>query len=102
MTGEIVEGCGGKGCAKIFDDDRLEPCEIPAAPRLTLEEERQEQIRITRLETKDKFEAAKLKASSIFTKDNNEKNATNDSPLNEKMLRRKKMMNAKGNQFYQI
>jgi|TARA_B110001450_G_scaffold232889_1_gene235735 hypothetical protein len=54
------------------------------------------------LKTKDKFEAAKLKANSIFTKDNNEKNATNDSPLNEKMLRRKKMMNAKGNQFYQI
>jgi len=54
------------------------------------------------LETKDKFEAAKLKANAIFTKDNNEKNATNDSPLNEKILKRKKLMSAKGNQFYQI
>jgi hypothetical protein len=53
------------------------------------------------LETKGKFEAAKLKANAIFTKDNNEK-SNNDSPLNEKILRRKKMMSAKGNQFYQI
>ena len=48
------------------------------------------------METKDKFEAAKLKANAIFTKDNNER-TTNDSPLNEKTLRRKKLMSAKGN-----
>lgn len=68
----------------------------PVAPRLTLEQERQEQIRITRLETKEKFEAAKLKANVIFTQDKNEK-TSNDSPLNEKTLRRKKLMSAKGN-----
>ena len=68
----------------------------PVAPRLTLEQERQEQIRITRLETKEKFEAAKLKANVIFTQDKNEK-TSNDSPLNEKILRRKKLMSAKGN-----
>lgn len=70
-------------------------------PRLTLDQERQEQLKVLRVETKDKFEAARLKASAIFTKDNNEK-ATNDSPVNDKILRRKKLMTAKGNNFYQI
>ena len=87
------------------DLDQLEPTgyvKQDAVPRLTLEQERHEQIRITRLETKGKFEAAKAKASAILAQDRNEKVTTNDSPLNEKILRRKKLMSTKGNNFYQI
>ena len=59
-------------------------------------------MRLKRIETKEKFESVKLKANEIFNQDNTEKAATNDSPLNEKNMRRKKLMTAKGNLFYQI
>lgn len=65
---EIAIAGTPKNLRNATDLEQLEPdgYAIPAVPRLTLEEERQEQIRITRLETKNKFEAAKLKASKII------------------------------------